>query len=149
MKSLLLAALLGTCSIANAVPNAWSVGSGMGYDVYQITSTEDVTLSVECNVGAGSDYDHAVAVYTLDKEYVNSDHEYPVSFMVDDKIALYPPDSTTWKNGAIAWDEFVENISTAKKIELFVYNVKMATFTPRAENIKLISSKLANCKSKW
>ena len=131
----------------NSKPSIWRYGFGMGYSEYSIQDAEGITLWVVCNDGAGAEYDHGAHLEINDESYSNTDSEYPLTFIVDDRIEITPPGSTNWRNGAIAWDEFVENISTARKIEVYFDNQKVTTFNPTVASITETAKSIADCQS--
>lgn len=131
----------------NSKPSIWRYGFGMGYSEYSIQDAEGRTLWVVCNEGAGADYDHGAYLDINDDAYANTDSAYPLTFIIDDRIEVAPPGTTTWRNGAIAWDEFTDNISTARKIEVYLNNEKVTTFNPTVASINETSKSIADCQS--
>lgn len=131
----------------NSKPSIWSVGTGMGYAEYSIKDGEGRTLWVVCNEGAGADYDHGAHLEINDESYSNTDSEYPLTFVVDDRIEITPPGTTTWRNGAGAWDEFVGNIAKARKIDVYLNDEKVTTFNPTVASINETGKYIAECQS--
>lgn len=131
----------------NSKPSIWSVGTGMGYAEYSIKDGEGRTLWVVCNEGAGADYDHGAHLEINDESYSNTDSEYPLTFVVDDRIEITPPGTTTWRNGAGAWDEFVGNIAKARKIDVYLNDEKVTTFKPTVASINETGKYIAECQS--
>lgn len=131
----------------NSKPSIWRVGTGMGYAEYSIEDGEGRTLWVVCNEGAGADYDHGAHLEINDESYSNTDSEYPLTFVVDDRIEITPPGTTTWRNGAGAWDEFVGNIAKARKIDVYLNDEKVTTFKPTVASINETGKYIAECQS--
>lgn len=131
----------------NSKPSIWRVGTGMGYAEYSIKDGEGRTLWVVCNEGAGADYDHGAHIEINDESYSNTDSEYPLTFVVDDRIEITPPGTTTWRNGAGAWDEFVGNIAKARKIDVYLNDEKVTTFNPTVASINETGKYIAECQS--
>lgn len=131
----------------NSKPSIWRVGTGMGYAEYSMKDGEGRTLWVVCNEGAGADYDHGAHLEINDESYSNTDSEYPLTFVVDDRIEVTPPGTTTWRNGAGAWDEFVGNIAKARKIDVYLNDEKVTTFNPTVASINETGKYIAECQS--
>lgn len=131
----------------NGKPSIWKSGYGMGYAEYSIQDAEGRTLWVACNDGAGPDYDHGASLKIGEESYSNTDSEYPLTFIVDDRIEIAPPETTTWRNGAGAWDEFADNIAKARKIEVYLNDEKVTTFKPTVASINETGKYIAECQS--
>lgn len=149
MKKLLFIPLLLTCISANAVPDIWRSGFGMGWVEYSIQDAESRTLWVACESGAGDHLDHSAKLEINGKYFSNSDSEYPLTFLLDNRKEVAPPNSTMWRNGANAWYEFVHGMSKAEKIDVYINNKKVTTFTPNKASIEEVASGLTGCKAKW
>lgn len=150
MKKFLLIPLLSICATAvHAVPNVWQMGYGQGLAEYSIQDAKGQRLWVVCNEGAGDEYDHSARFETKTKSYENTDSNYPLTFLLDGKTKVAPSGTTNWRNGANAWYEFSHGIAKAKRIEVFVNNKKMATFTPVASSIKSVAKNISSCIAKW
>ena len=131
----------------NSKPSIWKYGFGMGYSEYSIQNGEGITLWVACNEGAGADYDHGVNLEIGDESYSNTDSDYPLTFIVDDRIEIAPPGTTTWRNGANAWAEFTDNISQARKIDVYLNDNKVTTFNPTVASIDETGKSIADCQA--
>ena len=145
MKFFVGLALLFTGASAYAVPNIWVSGWQQGFSEYKITDAKGTSLYISCNDSAGDSYDHSATVSIRNKEYSNTDSSYPLSFLFDDSEAASPPGTTKWRNGANAWYAFANGIAKAKKIDVFLNERKIATFTPPAGNVKSVAKDIANC----
>ena len=138
MKKLMLAAcLISMYSSAQAAPNIWMESFGQGFNIFSIQDSRGQTLTVSCNSGAGEDYDHSAYFETHNKKnYENRDNKFPLSFIIDG-VAVSPSTNTTTRNGANDWGQFTQAISKGKKIEVFINNRKMTTFTPAKSSMKI------------
>lgn len=148
-KNLVFIALFSASFSAFAVPNVWRSGYGQGFSEYSIQDAKGQTLWVVCNVGAGEDYDHGARFETKSRSYENSNSKYPLTFLLDGKNEVIPPKNTDWRNGGNAWQEFSKGVAKAKKIEVFINNKKVTTFTPTASSIKSVASDIASCTAKF
>lgn len=149
MKKIILLPLLFACVSAHAVPNVWRAASAQGFVEYSIQDAKERTLWIACESGAGDDYDHSASLEMNGKSYENSNSKYPLTFLIDGRKEVAPPGSTNWRNGANAWDEFVDGMSKAKKIEVFLNNKKITTFTPNKSSINEVAKYMAECGAKW
>lgn len=148
-KSLVFIALFSASFSAFAVPNVWRSGFGQGFSEYSIQDAKGQTLWVACNNGAGDEYDHSARFEIKSRSYENSDSKYPLTLLLDGKNEVIPPKTTNWRNGANAWQEFSKGVAKAKKIEVFINNKKVTTFTPTASSIKSVASNIASCTAKF
>lgn len=149
MKKLLLLSLLFACASAHAVPNIWNVGSWQGISEYSIQDSKERTLWIACNFDGSDTIDHSARLEIKDKSYQNSDSKYPLTFLLDGRKEVAPPASTDWRNGANSWNEFVDGISKAKKIEVFLNNKKLTTFVPNKSSINEVAKDISKCRAKW
>ncbi|PNK61752.1 hypothetical protein A6J60_000710 [Psychrobacter sp. FDAARGOS_221] len=129
------------------IPNVWNTGFGQGFAEYYINDAKGTILRITCNVGAGSEYDHSAVLEYRGDSYSNTDSEYPVKLLVDDAIEVAAPESTNWRNGGNAWNELAENVAQATKIDAYLHNKKVATFTPSPANVAKVASELADCQA--
>lgn len=128
------------------IPNVWRTGFGQGYQEYYINDAKGTQLSISCNEAAGQEKDHYVFLDYQGETYSNTNSEYPVTLLVDDAIEVAAPESTDWRNGANAWNELAENVAQASKIDAYLHNKKVATFTPSPANVAKVVSELASCQ---
>lgn len=147
MKKLLFVPLFALTSFAHAAPNIWQSGYGQGFSEYSIQDSKGNTLWVACNIGAGDNYDHSARLETKQRSYQNTDSKYPLTFVLDGKNSVAAPGTTKWRNGANAWYEFSHGIAKAKKIDVYLNNKKVTTFTPTQQSIKAVAKEIATCQS--
>ena len=146
MKKIILVPLLMASLTAHAVPNVWRTGFAQGFVEYSIEDAEGRTLWISCESGAGDDYDHSARIEINDKSYENSNSEYPLTFLINDREEVAPPASTNWRGGANQWYDFVHGMAEAKKIDVYLNNRKITTYKP----INLsVSKDLIECTPKW
>lgn len=145
-KCLILGLTLFTSAMTYSAPNIWRVVSTQGWHVYSINDDKNNTLTVSCFGGPPVDNrDHSVELELSNgKKIENSDSEYPLTFIYDDETEAVPMNNTLSNSGGRQWIEFIE-ISKAKKVEVFVNNKKVTTFTPSQKNISKTISSLAEC----
>ncbi|WP_111858953.1 hypothetical protein [Acinetobacter sp. CFCC 10889] len=147
MKKFLCIPLLVMSGFAHAAPNVWVSGWGQGFAEYSIRDTKGNTLWVTCNVGAGDDYDHSARLETPKSSYQNTNSKYPLTFVLDGKKNVAAPETTKWRNGANAWYEFSQGVAKAKKIDVFLNNKKVTTFTPTPQSIRAVAKEISTCES--
>jgi hypothetical protein len=137
MKKLTLAALLiSAYSSAQAAPNIWREGFDQGFNIYSIEDVKGQTLRVSCNSGAADEIDHSVEFEMRSKAYDNTGRKSPLSFIIDG-AALSPSDNTSTQSGASDWSNFTQGIAKAKKIDVFINNKKVTSFTPAKSSRKI------------
>jgi len=147
MKKLIFASLLTVTGLAHAAPNVWQSGYAQGFSEYSIQDGKGNTLWVTCNEGAGDNYDHSARLQTPKKSYENTDSKYPLTFLLNGKTKVAAPGTTKWRNGANAWYEFSQGISKAQKIDVYLNNKKVTTFTPNQQSIKSVAKHIAACEA--
>lgn len=147
MKRFLLLPLCFIPLTANAVPNIWRMGVAQGYVEYSIQDAKGQTLWISCNEAAGDEADHSAWFETKSNHYQNSSSKYPLTFLLDGKTEVAPPESTKWRNGANAWYEFTTGIATAKKIEVYLNNKKITTFLPTKQSLTTVAKYIAECSA--
>lgn len=145
MKKILLLPLIFACVSAYAVPNVWVGEFGHGNSSYYIYDAQDRILRINCNSGAGTIYDPYANLEIKGKSYQNTSAKDYLTFLVDGKKSLTPPSSTGWRNADNDWNAFVEGMSKAKRIDVYLNNKKITTFTPPQPNINEVASEIADC----
>lgn len=148
MKKLLLLPLLFACASAHAVPNIWNIGSWQGISEYSIEDSKERTLWIACNFDGSDTIEHSARLEINDKSYQNSDSKYPLTFLLDGKKSVTPPASSGWHGGDQAWNEFIYGMSKARKIDVYLNNKKITTFTPIKSSIDEVAKGMADCKGK-
>lgn len=149
MKKLLGIPLLFVAGFTHAVPNVWEKGWEQGFATYSIEDSKGNTLWIYCNGSAGDNYDHSARFETPKKAYENTDSKYPLTFLFDGQKQAAPSATTNWRNGANAWYQFSQGIAKAKKIDVYINNKKVTTFTPTPYSIKTEAKGIAQCKAKF
>ena len=149
MKKLILVPLLFIAVSAHAAPNVWRTGAAQGYVEYSIQDSKQRTLWIACEAGVGDEYDHSARLEMNGKSYENSDSKYPLTFLINGGKEVTPPGTTNWRNGANAWNEFIEGMSQAKKIDVFLNNKKITTFTPNRSSVNEVAEGMLECGAKW
>lgn len=136
---------------AYAVPNIWKGGEKSGWITYVIENEKNQQLLLGCNEG-GNDPDdifgtlaeHQVHFYpntTDGDDFVDLDDN-SLSFLVNDEMAVYPMASSRTIAGEQQWNEFIDAINIAEKIEVYVNNQSVALFYPK----RLAKSRLNSLK---
>jgi len=147
MNKFLFVPLFAASGFAYAAPNVWQSDYAQGFSEYSIQDGKGNTLWVACNEGAGDDYDHSARLQTKKNSYENTDAKYPLTFLLDGKTKVAAPGTTKWRNGANAWYEFSQGISKAKKIDVYLNNKKVTTFTPTQQSIKSVAKNISTCNA--
>ena len=147
MKKLLCVPLFALASFTHAAPNIWQSSYAQGFSEYSIQDSQGNILWVMCNDGAGDNYDHSARFQTKKNSYENTDSKYPLTFVLDGKTKVAAAGTSKWRNGANAWHEFSNGIAKAKKIDVFLNNKKMTTFTPTPQSIRSVAKEIAACEA--
>lgn len=147
MKKLLFVPLFALTGFAHAAPNIWQSSASQGFVEYSIQDAKGNTLWVNCNEGAGDNYDHSARLETKKARYENTDSKYPLTFVLDGKNSVAAPGTTKWRNGANAWYEFSQGIAKAKKIDVYLNNKKVTTFTPTQQSIRAVAKEISTCQA--
>lgn len=98
-------AMLASVSTAQAIPNMWTSGFGMGVTEYIITSPEKVVFNLNCtgNPDAQNILQHGVDLTLPDGTSVSS-HDDGTEITVVMDNSQYPlPSFLGWRNGDNAW----------------------------------------------
>lgn len=126
--------ILGLTPLAHAVPNVWTelLKTG-GYSVHISTPNND-ELSLGCFLpteeNTRSEWMH-LSVNYKGKEVVNNEKGTPLSFYIDNSKPFTPNPTNKTHIGSTEWQNFVESIPTAKKIEVYKQNKLIFILTPR------------------
>jgi hypothetical protein len=70
-----------------------------------------------------------------------------MSFLFDGKVSAEVPQVLGTRIGDNNWYEFKEGIAKAKKIDIYISNKKVATFTPSVASINQIGKEIADCEA--
>lgn len=130
-KIVLTASILITTTFANAVPNVWleSLRQG-GYEV-KIESVANDKLDVGCYIDSPPPKWHTVEVTYKGKVITNTDKKQPLSFFINDLYAFKPSPTSSPYEGTAHWNEFIDSLVIAKKIEVYNNNKIIFTVYPR------------------
>ncbi len=149
MHAILSAGLLTFAITAQAVPNMWSSGFGMGVTEYIITSPEKVILNLNCtgNPDDQNILQHHVMLTLPDGTLLNShDDGTDITVVMDD--SQYPlPSSLGWRNGDNAWVSFIDALGQAANFDVYVSDKKAGTFSPGLKNTQKELSDLSECRT--
>lgn len=135
MKKYILCALFFSIvtTNANALPsnNKWFSGAGQGFVEYRISNDKGQVLTIACNEGAGSTYDHSISL--SDSNTTISDN---LSIVLDsgpDVDTIIIPEETNSRVGADTWSYFIETINAPFGIpmEIIRNNKIIAEFNPK------------------
>mgnify|MGYP003583876226 FL=1 len=147
MKKIILGLVAFLPVIANAVPNHWTSNFAQGYIDYVLINSKNQRLIVTCDAGATDlGNNHSVSYEPNWKKpnyYSSTDSD--LSFLFDGKISAEVPQVLGTRIGDNNWYEFKEGIAKSKKIDIYISNKKVATFTPSVASINQIGKKIADC----
>ncbi|ULH10522.1 hypothetical protein MF265_21780 [Serratia marcescens] len=147
--TILPAGLLAFNMTAQAVPNMWSSGFGMGVTEYIITSPEKVMLDLNCtsNPDDQNILQHHVMLTLPDGTEADSQNEKTTMTVVMNDQQYPLPSSLGWRNGDNAWLSFIKAISKATSFDIYVNNNKVGHFTPSAGNVHKVLAEMSGCKT--
>lgn len=149
LKTVAIFAVIGWSAVANAVPNYWDEGATMGYWYLDITNTKNQGLSIQCNVGAGEEYDNAV-YFSLNTKKDNSTElmgNDNYSLLIDNNEVVRLPSGTNFRLGAEDWMGFTHAIEKARNIKVYKNNKLVATFTPK--NLSVVQDLPEHCPASF
>ncbi|CAM4130021.1 MULTISPECIES: hypothetical protein [Lelliottia] len=147
MYAILSAGSLAFAMSAQAVPNMWSSGFGMGVTEYIITSPENVMLNLNCtgNPDDQNILQHHVMLTLPDGSGADSQDENTAITVVTDDQPFPLPSSLGWRNGDNAWLSFIDAISKATSFEIYVNDKKVGHFSPSAGNVHKVLADMSGC----
>lgn len=147
MHAILSAGLLTFAITAQAVPNMWSSGFGMGVTEYIITSPENVMLNLNCtgNPDEQNTLQHHVMLTLPDGSGADSQDEKTAITVVTDDQPFPLPSSLGWRNGDNAWVSFIDAIRKATSFEIYVNDKKVGHFSPPAGNVRKVLADMPEC----
>ncbi|HHY2913473.1 TPA: hypothetical protein ACV44W_001563 [Enterobacter hormaechei subsp. steigerwaltii] len=143
------AALLTFVSTAQAIPNMWSSGYGMGVTEYIISSPEKAIFNLNCtgNPDAQNIMQHGVLVTLPNGTMLNSHDDGTEITVVMDNSQFPLPSSLGWRNGDNAWVSFIDALGQAANFDVYVSDKKVGTFSPGLKNTQKELSDLSECRT--
>ena len=143
------AALLTFVSTAQAIPNMWSSGYGMGVTEYIISSPEKAIFNLNCtgNPDAQNILQHGVLVTLPNGTMLNSHDDGTEITVVMDNSQFPLPSSLGWRNGDNAWVSFIDTLGQAANFDVYVSDKKVGTFSPGLKNTQKELSDLSECRT--
>lgn len=120
-----------------AAPNLWGGSFTQGFIEYGIVNDKGDSVIIACNAGASEDYDNSVTVSLADNKTYSADDNVYIEFVIEDESYPIPSESMT-RPGSNAWDSFIWAISKATAFDVYINNKKVATFNPRANNVRKV-----------
>ena len=147
IHTLLPAGAMAFTMTAQAVPNMWSSGFGMGVTEYIITSPEKVMLNLNCtsNPDDQNILQHHVMLTLPDGTRADSRNEKTAMTIVTSDQQYPLPSSLGWRNGDSDWLSFIEAISKATSFDIYVSDNKVGHFSPSPGNVHKVLSDMSDC----
>lgn len=147
MHAILSAGLLTFAITAQAVPNMWSSGFGMGVTEYIITSPENVMMNLNCtgNPDDQNILQHHVMLTLPDGSGADSQDDKTAITVVTDDQTFPLPSSLGWRNGDNAWLSFIDATRKATSFEVYVNDKKVGHFSPSAGNVHKVLADMPEC----
>lgn len=142
-------AMLASVSTAQAIPNMWSSGFGMGVTEYIISSPEKVIFNLNCtgNPDEQNILQHGVLV-TLPNGTMLDSHDGGTEITVVMDNRQHPlPSSLGWRNGDNAWVSFIDALGQSSNFDVYVNNNKVGSFSPGLKNTQKELSDLSGCRT--
>lgn len=142
-------AMLASVSTAQAIPNMWTSGFGMGVTEYIISSPEKVIFNLNCtgNPDEQNILQHGVLV-TLPNGTMLDSHDDGTEITVVMDNSQYPlPSSLGWRNGDNALVSFIDALGQSSNFDVYINNNKVGSFSPGLENTQKELSDLSECRT--
>lgn len=142
-------AMLASVSTAQAIPNMWTSGFGMGVTEYIISSPEKVIFNLNCtgNPDEQNILQHGVLV-TLPNGTMLDSHDDGTEITVVMDNSQYPlPSSLGWRNGDNARVSFIDALGQSSNFDVYINNNKVGSFSPGLENTQKELSDLSECRT--
>lgn len=142
-------AMLASVSTAQAIPNMWTSGFGMGVTEYIISSPEKVIFNLNCtgNPDEQNILQHGVLV-TLPNGTMLDSHDDGTEITVVMDNSQYPlPSSLGWRNGDNARVSFIDALGQSSNFDVYINNNKVGSFSPGTENTQKELSDLSECRT--
>ncbi|OKP23799.1 hypothetical protein [Serratia fonticola] len=145
----LAAIVLVSAATAQAIPNMWTRGFGMGVTEYIITSPENVMFNLNCTMNPDEQniLQHRVLISLPDGTGADSrDDKTAITIVTDDQ--QFPlPYSLGWRNGDNAWIQFIDALGHAATFDVYVNDKKVGRFSPGLKNTKKELNDLGGCRN--
>ncbi|MDD9672702.1 hypothetical protein [Klebsiella grimontii] len=142
-------AMLASVSTAQAIPNMWTSGFGMGVTEYIISSPEKVIFNLNCtgNPDEQNILQHGVLV-TLPNGTMLDSHDNGTEITVVMDNSQFPlPSSLGWRNGDNTWVSFIDALVLSSNFDVYVNNNKVGSFSPGLKNTQKELSDLSECRT--
>lgn len=144
-KVIILCSSLLTANLANAVPNFWKLDIAQGSYIYQISDTQNSSLTISCYLGSEIATGQELEVIHKGKEIQNTNKSTPLSFLIDDEESYRPLLKGGTYRDSMEWNEFVTVIPEAKKIDVYSNNKFLFTVKPKNSASEDISD-VSDCR---
>lgn len=123
---------------AFAIPNVWTAGFGQGWWWYQI-SNKKISLSIDCNSAARPDMEHGLGLRNSKGVDLFTQPNHTLSFLINDKAFEFGTNESgkvdsSYRNAANLWEDFINAIHKAKKIEVYYDDEVIVEYAPRNIN---------------
>lgn len=145
----LAAIVLVSAATAQAIPNMWTSGFGMGVTEYIITSPENVMFNLNCTMNPDEQniLQHRVLISLPDGTGADSrDDKTAITIVTDDQ--QFPlPYSLGWRNGDNAWIPFIDALGHAATFDVYVNDKKVGRFNPGLKNTEKVLDDLSGCRN--
>lgn len=143
------AAILASVSTAQAIPNMWTSGFGMGVTEYIISSPEKVIFNLNCtgNPDEQNILQHGVLVTLPNGTMLDSHDDGTEITVVMDNSQFSLPSSLGWRNGDNAWVSFIDALGQSSNFDVYVSDKKVGTFSPGLKNTQKELSDLSECRT--
>lgn len=142
-------AMLASVSTAQAIPNMWTSGFGMGVTEYIISNPEKVIFNLNCtgNPDEQNILQHGVLVTLPNGTMLDShDNGTEITVVMDNSQFPLPP-SLGWRNGDNAWVSFIDALVLSSNFDVYVNNNKVGSFSPGLKNTQKELSDLSECRT--
>lgn len=138
--------MLSFANIANAVPNVWKWNLYNGFYYHTISTEDNSQLYIGCGHITESPSGRTLKVTYKGKTIENSEKLQPLSLYLDDQYSFTPMiESDGLYGNTIEWNETVEKLPYAKKIEVYSNNKFLFILKPRNSGSEEITD-LVDCK---
>lgn len=80
-------------------------------------------------------------------EYHNTERQAPLALIIDQKITITPPATTTNRNDILAWNQLKNAIAKATQVDILLNNTKIGTFYPSEKSTNTIANEIHGCEA--